>query len=63
MIQPDHLGTCLKSVTSHEETILQINESTEEVNQVIQDIKEKLLEEKNPNTLVKLRKKISNAIC
>ena len=59
MIQPDHLGTCLKSVTSHEDTILQINESTEEVNKVIQDIKEKLLEEKNPNKLVKLEKRLA----
>ena len=59
MIQPDHLGTCLKSVTSHEDTILQINESTEEINQVIQDIKEKLLEEKNPNKLVKLEKRLA----
>ena len=59
MIQPDHLGTCLKSVTSHEDTILQINESTEEVNQVIQDIKEKLLKEKNPNKLIKLEKRLA----
>ena len=59
MIQPDHLGTCLKSVTSHEDTILQINESTEEVKQVIKDIKEKLLKEKNPNKLVKLEKRLA----
>ena len=59
MIQPDHLGTCLKSVTSHEDTILQINESTEEVNQVIKDIKEKLLKEKNPNKLIKLEKRLA----
>ena len=59
MIQPDHLGTCLKSVTSHEDTILQINESTEEVKHVIQDIKEKLLKEKNPNKLVKLEKRLA----
>ena len=59
MIQPDHLGTCLKSVTSHEDTILQINESTEEVKQIIQDIKEKILEEKNPNKLVKLEKRLA----
>ena len=59
MIQPDHLGTCLKSVTSHEDTILQINESTEEVKQVIKDIKEKLLKEKNPNKLIKLEKRLA----
>ena len=59
MIQPDHLGTCLKSVTSHKDTILQINESTEEVKQVIEDIKEKLLKEKNPNKLVKLEKRLA----
>ena len=31
MIQPEHLGTCVKSVTSHEDTILQVEDSPEEV--------------------------------
>ncbi len=31
MIHTEHLGTCVKSVTSHEDTILQVEESPEEV--------------------------------
>jgi len=59
MIQPEHLGTCLKSVTSHEDTILQVEESTEEIKEVIQGIKDKLLKEKNPGKLIKLEKRLA----
>ena len=31
MIQPEHLGTCVKSVTSHQDTVLQVEEPSEEV--------------------------------
>lgn len=59
MIQPEHLGTCVKSVTSHENTVLQVEEPNEEVLNVINDLKQKLLEEKNPNKLVKLEKRLA----
>ena len=59
MIQPEHLGTCVKSVTSHQDTVLQVEESSEEVLSVIDNLKQQLLEEKNPNTLVKLEKRLA----
>ena len=59
MIQPEHLGGCVKSVTSHEDTILQVEESPEEVIEVIDEIKSKLLKEKNPNKLIKLEKRLA----
>jgi chaperonin GroEL len=59
MIQIDHLGTCVKSVTSHENTILQVEESSEEVIEVIDEIKSKLSKEKNPNKLIKLEKRLA----
>jgi len=59
MIQPEHLGTCVKSVTSHQDTVLQVEESPEEVLIVIDNLKQQLLEEKNPNTLVKLEKRLA----
>ncbi len=59
MVQVDHLGTCVKSVTSHEDTILQIDEPNEEVLNVIKDLKEKLSKEKNPNKLIKLEKRLA----
>ena len=59
MIQPEHLGGCVKSVTSHEDTILQVEESPQQVIEVIDEIKSKLSKEKNPNKLVKLEKRLA----
>jgi chaperonin GroEL len=59
MIQPEHLGGCVKSVTSHEDTILQVEESPQQVIEVIDEIKSKLSNEKNPNKLVKLEKRLA----
>ena len=59
MIQPEHLGGCVKSVTSHEDTILQVQESPKQVIEVIDEIKSKLLKEKNPHKLVKLEKRLA----
>jgi len=59
MIQIDHLGTCLKSVTSHQETIIQIEEANEEINDVIKTIKKELAKEKNPNKVIKLEKRLA----
>ena len=59
LIQPEHLGSCLKSITTHEETILQIEVQSEEVLNIILDIKQKLLKEKNPNEVVKLERRLS----
>ena len=42
MIQIEHLGSCLKSVTTHQDTVIQIKETSKDVNLIIEDIKEKL---------------------
>ena len=59
MIQPEHLGTCVKSVTSHEDTVLQVEEPSEEILSVIKELKQQVLEEKNPNKVVKLEKRLA----
>ena len=59
LIQVEHLGTCVKSVTSHEETILQVNEPSEQVLEVIDEIKKQLLVEKNNNKVIKLEKRLA----
>ena len=59
MITLDYLGSCLKSVTSYQETILQIEDSSKEIKSVIKEIKKKLLKERNPNKLVKLEKRLA----
>ena len=59
MIQIEHLGACLKSVTSHDETVIQVKESNEEVLSIINDIKEKLTETKFPHEIIKLEKRLA----
>jgi chaperonin GroEL len=59
MITLDYLGTCLKSVTSHQETILQIKDPSKEIKSVIKEINKKLLKEKNPNKVIKLEKRLA----
>jgi chaperonin GroEL len=59
LIQPDLLGSCLKSITNHEETILHIGETPEQVLEIIEDIK-KLLTESNPaHKVIKLEKRLA----
>ena len=59
LIQPEHLGTCIKSITTDEETILQVNKMTEQVKEVIDNIKKDLLKTKRPNEIVKLEKRLA----
>ena len=59
MIQPEHLGTCIKSVTSHQDTVLQVEEPSEEVLNVIDQLKKDLLSEKNTNKVIKLEKRLA----
>jgi len=59
LIQPEHLGTCLKSVTTHQETILQIEESSDEVKDIIKDIKKQLKKDLASYEVVKLEKRLA----
>ena len=59
LIQPEHLGACLKSITTHEETILQVGDQSNEVLDVISELKQKLVVEKNPNEITKLEKRLA----
>ncbi len=59
LIQPEHLGTCIKSTTSHEDTILQVAEQSEEVKSIIEDIKEKLSGKNKPHEVIKLEKRLA----
>jgi chaperonin GroEL len=59
LIQPEHLGACLKSITTYEETILQVGDQSKEVLDVISELKQKLVVEKNPNEITKLEKRLA----
>ena len=60
IIQPEHLGACIKSVTNHEETILQVDltENTE-VKETIALLEKNIKETKNPNIIVRLEKRLA----
>lgn len=59
LIQPDLLGTCVKSVTNHEETILHVGETKEEVLEIVDDIKKSLTESLPSHTVIKLEKRLA----
>jgi len=60
LIQPEHLGTCIKSVTNHEETILQVDLSDKpEVAETIELLEKQIKETKNPNIIVRLEKRLA----
>lgn len=59
LIQPEMLGTCKKSITNHEETILHVGESSEEIIAIIEDLKKQLSENNSSNKVIKLEKRLA----
>jgi len=59
LIQPELLGTCVKSITSQEESILHIGETPEKVLEIIDDIKKSLLENPPATRVIKLEKRLA----
>ena len=60
LIQPEHLGKCIKSVTNQEETILQVDLSDKpEVDETIKMLENQIKETKNPNVVIRLEKRLA----
>ena len=59
LIQVEHLGSCLKSVTTHEETILQFGESSQEILDIIVEIKKELSKDNPAHKVIKLEKRLA----
>jgi chaperonin GroEL len=60
IIQPEHLGKCIKSVTNHEETILQVDLiDNPEVKETIALLEKNIKETKNPNIIIRLEKRLA----
>jgi chaperonin GroEL len=59
LIQPEHLGSCLKSVTDDSETIIQVGETTEEVQVLIDELKTQLEQKLNPAEVIRLEKRLA----
>ena len=59
LIQVEYLGSCLKSVTSHSETIIQIADTSNEVENIIQGIKRVLKKDNPSHEVIKLEKRLA----
>jgi chaperonin GroEL len=59
LIQIEYLGSCLKSVTSHSDTIIQVKETSDEIESIIQGIKDKLQEDNPSHEVIKLEKRLA----
>tara|TARA_R100001594_G_scaffold130826_1_gene170102 strand:+ start:2946 stop:4502 length:1557 start_codon:yes stop_codon:yes gene_type:complete len=59
LIKIEYLGTCEKSVTTHENTIIQVKELSKEVEGIISNIKAKLLKENPQSEIIKLEKRLA----
>jgi chaperonin GroEL len=59
LIRIEYLGKCVKSITTDQETIIQIEETSDEVKDIIKDIKSKLLQKNTANDIVKLEKRLA----
>ena len=60
IIEPEHLGTCIKSVTNHEETILKVDlTDNTEVKETIALLEKNIKETKNPNIIIRLEKRLA----
>ena len=59
LISVDKLGECVRSVTGEQDTIIQIKETPEEVNELIKKIKEQLETEKSPANVIRLETRLA----
>ena len=62
LIQPEHLGTCLKAISTENETIIQIKETPEEVSDVIKSIQKQIEETPNANLKVRYEKRLARLL-
>lgn len=59
LIQPEYLGSCLKSITTDLETIIQVEDNNPNVEKLIEDLKNQIENTKNPNEVVRLERRLS----
>ena len=59
LIQPEHLGSCIKAVSTQDETIITVDKPSEKVNELVDVIKKKLLETKMSGYRVQYEKRLA----
>ena len=58
LIQPEYLGSCLKSITTDLETIIQVEDDNPNVEKLIKDLRDQIESTKNPNEVVRLERRL-----
>lgn len=59
LISPERLGSCLKSVTTDNETVLTVEQDNPEVIKLIESVKEAIEETKAPGEIIRLEKRLA----
>ena len=60
IVNPEHLGSCLRVVTNHEETIMQVDlSSNEDVKDIIKLLEDQIKETKNSNVIIRLERRLA----
>jgi len=62
MIQPIHLGRCTKTITSRENTIIQVEEKSQEVVDLIKQVKKELKKTTSPGFVIRLEKRLARLL-
>jgi len=59
LIEPSHLGTCVKTTTTDVETIIQVDGKSKEVEEVIVKLKHEIEKETKPGFKIRLEKRLA----
>ena len=59
LIQPEHLGSCIKATSDQVETIIQVDEIPKEVEELIENIKGQIKDTKNSHLIIKHEKRLA----
>jgi len=62
LIQPEHLGKCIKSISTATETLIQVSETPKEVQEVIDSVTEKMNATSNPNFKIRYEKRLARLL-
>ena len=62
LIKPEHLGTCLKAVSTQEDTIIQLEEIPKEVEELIKGIQQQIKNTTNPNIKIRCEKRLARLL-
>jgi chaperonin GroEL len=59
LIQPEHLGSCIKATSDQVETIIQVDEIPKEVEELIENIKGQIKDTNNSHLIIKHEKRLA----